>query len=286
MSRKDRMGTCNLTGEATSPPWSRQEPTSFGECFHTIKNMTASRYGPWLAQWTEEIWSEHSLQLALRTVSFIETAPPLAPLRSLDLGCGTGRALEVFLQAGWDAEGLDESPDMLALAGERLRRYPGTKPRRLHAGRMQAGLPRGPYGLITAFYNILNHLGSMEEIRRLALEIRRSLAPGGWFLGDLNTCRGFASWHEREIGPVQGLALEVWRHYDPTSGRALLRVSGHRGEESFEEVIVNQAHETRAVADAFRRAGFGRVGFAPPDSPATDLLEPESLDRVLLKAQV
>jgi len=276
--------------------------------------MTSSRYGPWLAKWTEEIWSEHSHQSALRAISFMKAddasfttndenrSSPLvggtrggmprgsphrrSAKRCLDLGCGTGRALEDFLQAGWDAEGLDESPDMLALAGERLRRYPGTKPRRLHAGRMQAGLPRGPYGLITAFYNILNHLGSMEEIRRLALEIRRSLAPGGWFLGDLNTCRGFASWHEREIGPVQGLALEVWRHYDPTSGRALLRVSGHRGEESFEEVIVNQAHETRAVADAFRRAGFGRVGFAPPDSPATDLLEPESLDRVLLKAQV
>ena len=248
--------------------------------------MTASRYGPWLAQWTEEIWSEHSLQLALRTVSFIETAPPLAPLRSLDLGCGTGRALEVFLQAGWDAEGLDESPDMLALAQKRLHRSPTPNQGRLHQGRIQEGLPKGPFNLITAFYNILNHLTSIEEIEQVAAGIHRSLAPGGWFMGDLNTIRGFASWHEREIGPVQDWALEVWRHYDPTSGRALLRVSGRRDTESFEEVILNQAYETRAIADAFALAGFSQVGFAHPNAPDIVLLEPESLDRVLLKARI
>jgi len=40
--------------------------------------------------------------------------------RILDIGCGTGRHLEMFLGMGLDATGLDPSPHMLGVAGKRL----------------------------------------------------------------------------------------------------------------------------------------------------------------------
>src|SRR5262245_65437535 len=45
---------------------------------------------------------------------FLEAGQP-----ALDVGCGTGRLLIPYLQAGLDVDGCDLSPDMIALCRER-----------------------------------------------------------------------------------------------------------------------------------------------------------------------
>jgi ubiquinone/menaquinone biosynthesis C-methylase UbiE len=45
---------------------------------------------------------------------------PIPGERVLDVGCGTGRHLEMFLEMGLDVTGLDPSPHMLGVAGKKL----------------------------------------------------------------------------------------------------------------------------------------------------------------------
>lgn len=60
---------------------------------------------------------------------------------ALDAGCGTGRLLIPFLQAGLDVDGCDLSPDMLALCREKAERE-GLRPRLYQQALHELDLPR------------------------------------------------------------------------------------------------------------------------------------------------
>jgi len=67
----------------------------------------------------------------------------LHPGRSLEIGCGSGRLLIPLLARGFDVEGLDNSPDMLALCRKQgAGRVP---PPVLHTGDMLSFTPSSPY---------------------------------------------------------------------------------------------------------------------------------------------
>src|SRR5689334_13484648 len=63
--------------------------------------------------------------------AFVLSRLPALPCRVLDVGCGTGVFLEKALAAGFDAIGLDASPEMVALAAQRV------EPNRVRVGQMQ-----------------------------------------------------------------------------------------------------------------------------------------------------
>src|SRR2546421_303690 len=64
----------------------------------------------------------------------------------LDVGCGTGRILFEFLAKGIDIEGIDSSPEMLAICREKAKQLGITAP--VHLQQMQQlDLPRR-YGTI------------------------------------------------------------------------------------------------------------------------------------------
>ena len=92
----------------------------------------------------------------------------------LDLGCGSGRLLLPLLKSGFEIEGLDCSPDMLALCREYATAYDVTPT--LHEGNMQSFQLPGLYQsvIIPAFtFQILPNPS-------LALQcIHRHLVPGG-----------------------------------------------------------------------------------------------------------
>src|SRR5437868_2510574 len=63
--------------------------------------------------------------------AFVLSRLSAPPCRVLDVGCGTGVFLEKAIAAGFDAVGLDASPEMIALASQRV------EPSRLRVGQMQ-----------------------------------------------------------------------------------------------------------------------------------------------------
>ena len=63
---------------------------------------------------------------------------------ALDVGCGTGRLLLDYLAAGLDVDGVDNSPEMLALCREKAQAAGLDVAGRLHLGAMQIPRPAPP----------------------------------------------------------------------------------------------------------------------------------------------
>jgi ubiquinone/menaquinone biosynthesis C-methylase UbiE len=76
---------------------------------------TAREYDKWYQSPQNRFVADLEDQLLLRLLE------PVRGERVLDIGCGTGRHLSMFLELGLDVTGLDASPHMLAIAREKLR---------------------------------------------------------------------------------------------------------------------------------------------------------------------
>jgi tRNA threonylcarbamoyl adenosine modification protein (Sua5/YciO/YrdC/YwlC family) len=102
--------------------------------------------------------------------------------RILELGTGTGETAKLLLERHPEAVfvGLDESEPVLGVARESL---PGERVQ-LRIGRIQDGLPDGPFDVVASALCV-HHLDGAEKAE-LFRRVHSALAPGGRFvLGDL-----------------------------------------------------------------------------------------------------
>ncbi len=95
----------------------------------------------------------------------------------LDVGCGTGRLLLDYLQDGLDVDGVDNSPEMLALCAEKAGQM-GLAPA-LFAQQMESlDLPRR-YRTILVPSSSFQLVTSLESARRAIQHLHDHLEPGG-----------------------------------------------------------------------------------------------------------
>ena len=100
--------------------------------------------------------------------------PGVGPV--VDIGCGRGDLVRLLHEDGFDAEGIDISPEQAALA-----RSAGVA--RIRQGDFRAilGTHRGHYAAITAT-DLLEHLNKPEVLQTFD-DVATALAPGGIFVG-------------------------------------------------------------------------------------------------------
>ena len=98
--------------------------------------------------------------------------------RALDLGCGTGVITVSLVERGFDVVGVDHSPDMLAIAEEKLAHSRGGGEHELRTADVR-DLPfaSNEFDCVTC-QGLLHHL---EDIRPCISELVRVLKPGGFF---------------------------------------------------------------------------------------------------------
>jgi SAM-dependent methyltransferase len=121
----------------------------------------------------------------------------------LELGCGSGRVLLYLAREGFEAVGVDSSPEMIALARRRLAKQSSI------AGRIQlieADFRRLELGktfpLVIAPFNTFSHLTDRSDIAAVLKAISTHLEPAGAFVLALpNPIPIFSS-------PPEGLVLE------------------------------------------------------------------------------
>jgi ubiquinone/menaquinone biosynthesis C-methylase UbiE len=113
----------------------------------------------------------------------------------LELACGTGRLTIPLAREGLAITGLDISPEMLAIAQQKLgREAPEVQERvqLLQANMSDFDLP-GRFGLVFIPVASLLHVHSGDERRSCLSSIRRHLQPGGALVVDLVPAQRLAS---------------------------------------------------------------------------------------------
>ncbi len=225
----------------------------------------ADVYDEIMADVEYDLWAEFVLRLA--------TGRGYSGGPALDLGCGTGNSTAPFAARGLPVEGLDASPEMLAVARRKL---PGVP---FHDGDFGSFSLGREFDLVYSVFDSLNNVLTEESLLTACRNVHRHLAPGGCFVFDANTELAM-----RELwagGKVEGWADDVyysWRHeYDAETGLAYVEAYCSTADGSFVERHVERGYDAPTLTRLLEGAGFAdvRVVLHPDGEPAG-----EDADRV------
>jgi len=108
----------------------------------------------------------------------------------LDLACGSGQLAVHFLEHGYRVVGLDRSPHMLGHARQVCASYVDEGQALLVKGDARDFQFDRRFGLVACTFNGLNHLASLADVRRCLRCVDGVLAPGGYFVFDIDTPGG------------------------------------------------------------------------------------------------
>jgi len=109
----------------------------------------------------------------------LDFVPTLPPARALDLGCGYGRASIFLARLGWDVDGVDFVPQ--AIEEARRRAAEAGVAVNFHVGdvtRLDFLAPGYTFALdVGCAHNL-----ELADLTAYAAEVRRLLAPGGYYM--------------------------------------------------------------------------------------------------------
>jgi SAM-dependent methyltransferase len=246
-----------------------------------------NQYGETFAGFYDRRFGGYADQAAPLLLRFFSSQPVSKEnLKILDLGCGTGRLAERFLESGYVVTGLDLSPAMIALAENRCRRHVAAGKARFLKADIASFHLEESFGLVLSTYNSMNHLDSVEKLKDCFRSAVKCLAPEGWLLFDYHTLGGLREWEASESAQWEGGWVETQGSFDEARGRAVMRLKGSDGQRPFEETVQNQAFPLDRLAALLREGGFGRVEFSTMIDLGTPLQEPEKEPRVVVLARL
>ena len=163
----------------------------------------------------------------------------------LDVACGTGLHLTAFTALGFDVEGVELSPEMLARAAERV---PGVP---LHEGDMRTfGLGRR-FDAVVCLFSAIGYMTTLDDLATAVATMGEHLVDGGvlvvepWFTPD--------EWHD---GAVFG---ESAKEGDFAAAR--VSRSWREGDESLIEMhwVLGRPDRTWSFAEIHRMGLFTTV---------------------------
>lgn len=193
----------------------------------------------------------------------------------LDLACGTGRISAELLRAGYDVISIDNAPEMLCEARERLAEFGG---RALVLQQDMRALDLfGTVRATVCSMDSVNHLLSEEDVFAVFSKVSLFTEPGGVFIFDANTLYKHA-----EVLADNTFVYEdetdylVWQNeYDEGTHTVQMLIdvfSSEDGEtyERYTDEITERAYPADVLETLLRRAGFSQVfiygdkTFSPP----------------------
>jgi SAM-dependent methyltransferase len=213
---------------------------------------------------------------------------------ALDVGCGTGRLLLDYLSAGLDVDGVDNSPEMLAICREKAAEAGVDIGGRLFEQSMDSlALPRRYTTIFvpSLSFQLITDLGAAS---RALTRFRDHLAPGGVLVASFKV----KLWPGRRTPPQMQWSdwfklAEAPRPGDGATIRRWIREKyDHEQQLEHEEnryellrdgVVVETEHHSRSPcvrwwSQAQALAAFGEAGFAEVRATAKDTLDVASAE--------
>ena len=189
-----------------------------------------------------------------------------APASLVDVACGAGEFAVAMARRGIAVTGVDQSPEMLALARQSAAAS-GVPITLLEQDMRDLAVP-SPVDAATCLYDSLNYLVDELEFRRTFAAVAAAVRPDGLFVFDMNTLRGLAErWGNRTwiIQDADDAFEADQSHFDYDTGIATLRVNAflHRREGLYEriaEVHRERGYPVPMIDAALAANGFERLG--------------------------
>jgi SAM-dependent methyltransferase len=183
----------------------------------------------------------------------------------LDVGCGTGKSSQPFMDRGFEVTGLDASAGMLRVAA---RRAPDA---RLVQGDMRDLPVLGRFDLVVCLDDGMNYLDGADELTATFNGIRRNLRPGGLLLFDTNTVHAYREhFASTSVAHCEDDLVLLWRGQAPPNLQpgehaelvidAFVAVEG--GWERQRSHHTQRHHPDDEVRDALQTAGLRLVDTA------------------------
>ncbi len=204
---------------------------------------------------------------------------------ALDLGCGSGLLTQLLPARARTVVGVDLSPEMLAIARERCRRF-GKRVSFLCAD-LTRPLKIENVDLATASGDIVNHILRLEDLELVFRNVRAALSTGGVFVFDSLTEACFeCDWDEKVYRmQAQGGDLVMECSWDRKARTGTARMTSYeriRGAlfRRSTTVLKEKYHSDRELRRLLARAGFRSVEYRQW-SPWPEQLADARMDRAL-----
>ena len=234
--------------------------TGFAEVYDEL--MDNVPYEEWAA-FLVSVLREYGVGDAPASESADELAKNLAVERNtvLDLGCGTGTLTELLARAGFDMIGVDNSEEMLEIAG-RKKEKSGSDILYLCQDMREFEL-YGTVGAVCSVCDSLNYILEDDDMVKVFSLVHNYLYPGGIFVFDFNTVYKY----EQVIGDAtiaenRDDCSFIWENYYDEESRVneydLTIFVGQSFKERFEETAGREAEVSRPAGagdsgEVFRR---------------------------------
>lgn len=197
--------------------------------------------------------------------SLIKRADPPGN-KLLDAGCGTGRSTVAFAERGFDATGMDISPEMIRIARENH----GSTGIGFHVHDVRHPFTEGgPYDVVLCMSDIVNYCADAEHLAEALTSFGAAMRPGAVLVFDANTSRGYAMMRSTHVYQYEGLFATMSGRFlkdgdDPERFRMVMNAFRNNGPEPHlwtrETIEHLQRHHTpQEFADTLDAAGLDLV---------------------------
>ncbi|MFH7245463.1 MAG: class I SAM-dependent DNA methyltransferase [Spirulina sp.] len=138
------------------------------------------------AQYYDLLYQDKDYQAEANFVISLVNAHAPKAKTILELGCGTGRHAEYFVDVGYQVWGVEKSPEMIAQCQKRWLQLPKDKQQAFNPveGDLRLINLDQKFDVVIALFHVISYQTANQDIRRAFDNVRNHLKPGGLFIFD------------------------------------------------------------------------------------------------------